>query len=233
MVTVSRLLCVLLLALPALGQRLSYRDYMDLGDVMMQRGEYRKAEDSYRNACILMGEREEPHAEARFALVHALFALGFYNYAANNLRLAVLDFDDPSELEVELESLFPDSRAFEDRLRSLDNYLEFNRSYDRDARAIKAYVLFKLGRTGEAQELFEQLEARDADDEVAMFFLRRLAPPALADIPELLPVLPESDLLGPARTAPVPSVGAAPRAHLRFEAIPSYTPERNFHALVR
>ncbi len=215
----------------ALGQRMEYEDYLDWGEILFQRGEYRQAEDNYRSACILKRQAGEPHPRARFALVHSLFALGFYNFASNNLRLAVLDFQSPEDLEVPLEELFPSATAFKDRLRSLDNYLERVRSFNGDALTVKAYVLFKQGETKAAQAIFEQLLESDSEDPVAHFFLNLLIPPELKEIPELLTVLPDGPLARRAVTRPAPQVG--PPAGVRFQEIPSLSSDKTFLALVR
>lgn len=227
-----RLLLVLLtLCSAAAGQKMEYEDYLDWGEILFQRGEYRQAEDNYRSACILKRQAGEPHPRARFALVHSLFALGFYNFAANNLRLAVLDFQSPEDLEYPLEELFPSASAFQDRLRSLDNYLERVRSFNGDALTVKGYVLFKQGEIRAAQTIFEQLQATDADDPVAGFFLQLLTPPELKEIPALEPVLPD-DLAAPRTlTRPVPELG--PPAGVRFGEIPSFSTDKTFLALVR
>ncbi len=140
---------------------------LDEGDRKFVLGLYPQAAILYQRAMKL----DVTDAIARFAVAHALFALGQYATAGDNVRLGLDKFPDWGLVRLELPKFYKNEDTFREKLAALANYVA-DHPGDGDARLLLGYCLYFSGRRGAALGEFRKLAALPGGDKHAELFLK-------------------------------------------------------------
>ncbi len=139
---------------------------LDDADQKFAKGLYREAAMVYQQAMKL----DETDAISRFAVAHSLFALGAYNTAGQNVRLALDQFPDWALVPLKLPDFYPNKEVFFGKLAELRKYVA-GHPEDADARLLLGYCCYFSGSSAEALLLFGRLAGTPAGDKHAELFI--------------------------------------------------------------
>lgn len=132
---------------------------VDEGTKAFRAGQYEESRSLFIRA-ILADERDG-FAKLMYGL--SSFALGDYAVAAVSMRRALLTSDLLVEKPIDVRMLYDDTTVFDAQLNRLTTAV-FDKPDDRDAKFVKAYVMFSIGLPGVATELFQELAESDKAD---------------------------------------------------------------------
>jgi hypothetical protein len=138
---------------------------LDKGDQLFVRGLYPAAALHYQKAL----KYDRTDAVSRFAVAHALFALGVYKTAGQNLRVGLDAFPDWGLVDLDLRKFYKNPNTFKHKLRDLRQHV-FEKPDDTDARLLYAYVLFFAGERDQAFVEFLRLVEQPGGDRHASLF---------------------------------------------------------------
>jgi hypothetical protein len=142
--------------------------YLDEGAELFRKGDYLGALYKFRMAVLVDPDFGIP----RFAYAQALFALGIYEYAANEIIQGLRLMPEWIEIGGDIKLMYGDELDFEKQLADLKAYLE-EWPNDENALLVLGYVAFFSGDLYQADEVFQILSTSlsDTNQFVAQQFL--------------------------------------------------------------
>lgn len=177
--------------LDALQQNEAAVTWLEEGARHFKAGRYAEAADAFRQAMLLEPENAVP----KFALAHALFALGDYGNAAFLIRRGMKILPDWPREGSSLHELYGKPGDLKEHVLALRVYLDLHPD-DLDARFLLGYVAFFTGDLDGAEAAFSAVLAANPASVEAQAFLERIA-----EIRKLLPAEKEGEGTGaPAET---------------------------------
>ena len=170
---------------------------LEEGARLFNEGRYADAADAFRRAMLA----EKNNAVPKFAMAHALFALGEYSYAAFLIRRGMEILPSWPSVGADLRDLYGDPDDLAEQSIALRIYQESNKD-DADALLLAGYVAFFSGDLDVAEQDFTALAALSPGNRVADAFLARAA--------EIRELLLSEGMERPAHEAEVLPDGATP-----------------------
>ena len=140
---------------------------LDAGDKEFALARYPQAALLYQKAIKL----DRTDALARFAVAHALFALGVYETAGKNVRLALDEFPEWGEVDLELPAFYQNKALLANQLAKLKAHVA-KHPRDDDARLLWGYCLYFSGDRKAGLAQFKRLVALPGVDKHATMFLQ-------------------------------------------------------------
>jgi tetratricopeptide (TPR) repeat protein len=155
-------------------------------DAFME-GDYATALKFFRRAV----QADEENGEAWMAIMHAAFAVGVFDEAADAIERAALLGAFPRGYRHDPRPMYPVKGRFEALLERLQTFRKKHPDYA-DAHLIAAYFHVALGEKAEANEAIVQLLKLRPDDETAPILTLAMLPPLPpAEAPTPEPVAPQ------------------------------------------
>ena len=136
-----------------------FQSQMQLGETLMQNGEYYKAANAYDIAAIY----EPDNPVVLLAQSHALLAAGELVSSAYYLDQALVREPAFVKTVIDPRDLFKDEDQFQSRMKTLDRWYE--RTANEKLKFLKAYVMLQTGEKEQAKQLFTELV--DAQSKIA------------------------------------------------------------------
>jgi len=151
---------------PGDAKRRRRDELLDRADAQFVLGLYPGAALLYQKAMKL----DDTDAVARFAVAHALFALGSYRVAGENVRVGLDRYPEWGLVDLELPKFYKRRETFEEKLGELEAAVR-SRPDDADVRLLLGYCYYFSGRRDAALREFERLAAAPGGDKHAEMFL--------------------------------------------------------------
>jgi tetratricopeptide (TPR) repeat protein len=155
--------------LDALAANSNAMALMEEGANLFKAGDFVGALEAFRKAVLA----EKANAVPKFAMAHALFALGEYEYAAFMIRRGMEILPSWPSVGADLRDLYGNPDDLMEQSIALQVYRDSHPD-NLEATLLHAYVSFFSGDLDGAEEQFRATAALDAADTVAPLFLTRI-----------------------------------------------------------
>ncbi len=144
--------------------------WLERGGRSFKAGDYAGAADAFRRTMML----EPNNAVPKFALAHALLALGQYRDASFMIRRGLQILPQWPTVGTALHELYGHPDELAEHTIALRAYLEAHPT-DGDARFLLGYVSFFSGDLDGAEEAFVNVQANNPEDDASRLFTIRIA----------------------------------------------------------